>query len=394
VLVVAKYANLTVSFQPAATFNFQDGQETKLTEPVAAALYLAGRGCPELAGGSSSGSQAAVLQHCFYSQDLRHSVAAWVAPTQGPVEGCNPGSVGRAKEDLLSRLRVLDSVLVSRTFLVGERISLADVAVCLALLPACIHVIDPAARMGLRHVSRWFNTIIHQDRVQAVLGDVKLCTKEAEVVVGAAAKKEKKEKVAKEPKAKAEPKKEAEKKKEAAKPPAAAPEDDEVGLMGEKKKDPLDLLPKGSFDLEEWKRFYSNNDEAASCAWFWQNFDAEHYSIWRGDYRFNEELTQVFMSCNLMGGMFQRLEKMKKNAFASACLFGENNNSSISAIWVWRGQGLAFELCDDWQVDFASYAWHKLDPKDQEARKQVEQYFKWEGGDAQGRKFNQGKIFK
>ena len=28
--------------------------------------------------------------------------------------------------------------------------------------------------------------------------------------------------------------------------------------------------------------------------------------------------------------MFQRLEKMKKNAFASAILFGENNNSSIS----------------------------------------------------------------
>jgi elongation factor 1-gamma len=30
--------------------------------------------------------------------------------------------------------------------------------------------------------------------------------------------------------------------------------------------------------------------------------------------------------------MFQRLEKMKKNAFASCCLFGENNNSSISGM--------------------------------------------------------------
>jgi hypothetical protein len=32
--------------------------------------------------------------------------------------------------------------------------------------------------------------------------------------------------------------------------------------------------------------------------------------------------------------------------------------------------------------------------QDPETRKQVEQYFKWEGADAQGRKFNQGKIFK
>ena len=32
--------------------------------------------------------------------------------------------------------------------------------------------------------------------------------------------------------------------------------------------------------------------------------------------------------------MFQRLEKMKKNAFASAILFGENNNSSISGLYL------------------------------------------------------------
>jgi elongation factor 1-gamma len=31
--------------------------------------------------------------------------------------------------------------------------------------------------------------------------------------------------------------------------------------------------------------------------------------------------------------MYQRLEKLRKNAFASMCLFGENNNSTISGIW-------------------------------------------------------------
>lgn len=391
VLVTAKYANVTVSFQPANKFRFQAGG-CELTEPVAAALYLAAAGsCPDLAGGNSPAGQAAVLQHCFYALDCRHSLAAWVAPTQAAVDGCNPSTVERAKEEVMVRLRQLDRQLVTRTFLVGERISLADVATCLTLLPAYQHVLDPAARSGLRHVTRWLNTIIHQNPVQAVLGSVKLCSEEAKVVM--AAKKEKKEKqAAKEAKPKVEPKKEEKKKKKEEEVKEVEPEDD--GFMVEKKKDPLDQLPKGTFDLEEWKRFYSNNDEAASCAWFWEHFDPEHYSIWRGDYRYNDELTQVFMSCNLMGGMFQRLEKMKKNAFASACLFGENNNSSISGIWVWRGQGLAFELADDWQVDYASYTWHKLDTKDPEARRQVEQYFRWEGADSQGRPFNQGKIFK
>ena len=28
-----------------------------------------------------------------------------------------------------------------------------------------------------------------------------------------------------------------------------------------KKGNPMDEMPKGTFDLEEWKRFYSNNEE-------------------------------------------------------------------------------------------------------------------------------------
>jgi len=102
----------------------------------------------------------------------------------------------------------------------------------------------------------------------------------------------------------------------------------------------------------------------------------------------------VFMSCNLIGGMFQRLEKLKKNAFASCCLFGKDNDSSISGIWVFKGQELAFELSEDWQIDYASYDWKKLDSKSDECKAQVAQYWKWEGKDAKGRDFNQGKILK
>ena len=58
-------------------------------------------------------------------------------------------------------------------------------------------------------------------------------------------------------------------------------------------------------------RFYSNNDEDKSIPYFWEKFDAENYSIWRCDYKYNDELTMVFMSCNLIGGMFQRLDKLR-----------------------------------------------------------------------------------
>merc|ERR1739838_1111657 len=149
-----------------------------------------------------------------------------------------------------------------------------------------------------------------------------------------------------------------------------------------KQKDPFEGYPKGNFDMEDFKRFYSNNDEDKSIPYFWEKFDKENYSIWRCDYKYADELTMVFMSCNLIGGMFQRLEKLRKNAFASMALFGENNNSTISGIWVWRGHDLAFELSPDWQIDYASYVWKTLDPDAAETKEMVNRYFKWEGEDA------------
>lgn len=47
---------------------------------------------------------------------------------------------------------------------------------------------------------------------------------------------------------------------------------------------------------------------------------------------------------NFFVGMFQRLDKLRKIAFASVCLFGTDNDSTISGVWVWEGQDLAFEV--------------------------------------------------
>ena len=96
--------------------------------------------------------------------------------------------------------------------------------------------------------------------------------------------------------------------------------------------------------MDDFKRFYSNNPEEKSIPYFWEKFDKEHYSIWYCEYKYADELTLVFMSCNLITGMMQRLDKMRKCAFGSMLLFGEDNASTISGIWVWRGHDLAFKV--------------------------------------------------
>merc|ERR1711872_1003634 len=361
---------------------FEGSDGTLLTESNAIAYYVAN---DELRGGSDAAARSQVVQWmCWADNEVLPASCTWVFPCMGIMQ-YNKQNTERAKEDVKSAMNALNSHLLTRTFLVGERVSLADISVCCTMLNLYKYVLDPSFRKSYVNVNRWFTTVVNQPNVKAVIGDFVLCTKMAEFdakkfaeFLGKGGKKDEKKK-----------EKKPEKKKEA----EPAPEGDGLSLPV-KKKDPLDELPAGTFNMEEWKRFYSNNDEDDSIKWFWEHFDAENYSIWRGDYKYNDELAMVFMSCNLIGGMFQRLEKFKKNAFASACLFGEDNNSSISGIWVFKGQGLAFELSEDWQIDYSSYDWQKLDPNTDETKALVKQYFKWEGADKDGRKFNQGKILK
>ena len=68
------------------------------------------------------------------------------------------------------------------------------------------------------------------------------------------------------------------------------------------------------------------------------------YSAWLAEYQYNDELDQVFKACNLVSGMFQRLDKLHKNGFASVCVFSEDKRIEIGGLWIFRGQNLAFSV--------------------------------------------------
>lgn len=55
----------------------------------------------------------------------------------------------------------------------------------------------------------------------------------------------------------------------------------------------------------------------------------------------------------------------------------------------------SFQLSSDWQVDYESYDWRKLDPDSEECKTMVKEYFTWEGDFKHvGKAVNQGKVFK
>ncbi|CAJ0577784.1 unnamed protein product, partial [Mesorhabditis spiculigera] len=399
VLVAAKFAKKNVELiddaPPAAvsplglTPAYSDGADHLFGADAIALHLVAGvLGCPKSCG--------AVLQWVQWGEaNLLPNILGCVLPKVSKAQ-FDEGVVAIYKQELLAQLTQLNEVLEKKTFLVGERVSLADISVALNLLPAFENFINQTLRKRFIHVTRWFNTIVNQPPAKEVLGDVKfdatVGTEEPQAKPAKGAHQQPKAEKSKnaKPTTPAAPKAEKKKKDEAEELDAA----DAAVAAEPKQKDPFESMPKSSFVMDAFKRVYSNEDTATKAIpYFWDNFDAENCSIWRCDYKYNDELTLSFMSCNLISGMYQRLEKLKKNAFASMILFGTDNNSQISGIWVWRGQGLAFELSPDWQVDYESYEWKKLDPKSEETKKTVNEYWMWEG-DFDGRKFNQGKIFK
>ncbi|KAM6976660.1 elongation factor 1-gamma [Aplochiton taeniatus] len=370
-----------------------------LFESNAIAHYLSN----EALRGASPQAAAQVLQWVsFADAEIIPPASAWVFPTLGIMQ-FNKQATEQAKEEVKKVLAVLNQHLNSRTFLVGERITLADISVACSMIWLYKQVLEPSFRQPYPNVTRWFTTCVNQPQFKAVLGEVKLCDKMAQFDSRKFSDMQPKRDTApKKDKAGKDAGKPQEKKEKKERKPAPAAEEEEMdeceaALAAEPKaKDPFAHLPKSPFVFDEFKRKYSNEDTlTVAVPHFWEHFDKEGYSIWYCEYKFPEELAQTFMSCNLITGMFQRLDKLRKNAFASVILFGGNNDSTISGVWIFRGQDLAFPLSDDWQIDYESYSWRKLDVDSEECKTMVKEYFAWEGEFKHvGKAVNQGKIFK
>jgi elongation factor 1-gamma len=401
VLIAAKYAGVNVEVanvdtrsedflrkNPTGKVPVLETDKGTISESNAIARYIAREGKPEFHGKSSIETALIDQWIDFAASEIELAAYAWIFPIQGVIPN-NFQATKKAQEDIKKVLSILDNHLLTRTYLVGNSVSLADVVVAVALLQLYQLVLDPAFRKEFVNANRWFVTIVNQPEVKAVLGEVQLADKAA---VAPAAPKEKKEKAPKEAKAPA-PKAEKKAEKPVEKKPAADEEEEEdYEKEDKKKKNPLDDLPKSSFILDEWKRMYSNNDTRTVAApWFWEHLDKEGYSLWWCDYKYNDELSKTFMTSNLIGGFFQRLEKLHKYAFGSMIIFGEEPKLSVAGVWLFRGLEIPEDMkaCDDAE----HYNWKRVDINNPAEKKLVEDYFAWDG-ELGGKKFNAGKTFK
>jgi elongation factor 1-gamma len=330
-------------------------------------------------------SYASILQWMsFFNSEFFPTISKWIRPLTGR-DPYNKKNVDDAEKATALNISIVEKHLLDKTFLAGERVTLADLFAAGLVSRGFQYFFDKKWRSEHPNVTRWYETVYNQPIYSAVVD--KLAFIDEPTLKNTP------------PKKPEQPKKEAAPKapKAAPKPKAKEADDDEEEEVAEapKAKHPLALLPRATTDLDEWKRQYSNSDTPDALKWFWANYNPEEYSLWTLDYKYNEELTLVFMSSNLIGGFFTRLEASRKFIFGCASVYGEANDSVIKGAFIVRGQDAiaAFDVAPD----FESYTFTKLDPAKPEDKEFVNEQWTWEKPiveNGKEYKWADGKVFK
>ena len=110
--------------------------------------------------------------------------------------------------------------------------------------------------------------------------------------------------------------------------------------------------------------------------------------MWRVDFKYNNELTQTFMSSNQIGGFFNRLEASRKYLFGSMGVLGQTNDSIITGILICRGQDVKPVV--EVAPDFESYEYKKLDLDNADDKAFFEAANAWDL-EVEGKKWVDGK---
>jgi elongation factor 1-gamma len=243
--------------------------------------------------GKTKQDYASIVRWMSYANtEVLCHIGNWFRPLTGR-DPYNKRNVEEAQKAAYKALKPLEQHFLTHTFLVGERITLADLFAASIIARGFEFVLDKAWRDENPNTTRWYETIINQPIWKAVVPEPPMI---AECIKYTPPKKETK---APKPAAPVEVAPKAEKKPKA----KEVDEDEEDEPKPEvKQKHPLESLPKPTLILDDWKRKYSNEDtRSVALPWFWEHYKADEYSLWRVDYKYNEELTMTFMSSNLIG---------------------------------------------------------------------------------------------
>lgn len=176
----------------------------------------------------------------FANSEVLPSIAGWFRPLIGK-DPYNKKNVDDSQKATEANAKALDEHLLVNTYLVGERLTLADIFTATIISRGFEYFFDKEWRSSHPNLTRWYETVYNQKIITDVAGPLKLIEK---AIPNTPPKKEKEEKPKQEPKK--------QEKKPVVAAAAAADDEEEEDKPAPKPKHPLESLPKASFVLDDW----------------------------------------------------------------------------------------------------------------------------------------------
>ncbi|XP_063692004.1 elongation factor 1-gamma-like [Bolinopsis microptera] len=368
---------------PAFTAKFPFGQVPAfessagcLNDTMAIASFVGG--C-DLRGGDEI-TRATITQFMNMAETKLFPAACQVLyPCWGLMPN-NKNVVNKGHENIKNFMTVLDQHLLNRTYLVGESVTLADLSLAVYMRDLYTMILDENRRNSYVNVTRWFTTIMNQDEVTRVLGQTTLCVKPAQFDAKLFQQNNPKQQK------NAAPKKEAAKKE--------APKKEEAAPAPKKERSaPFSSLPAPKLNMDDFKRHYWNDPSEVIHKYFDDTFVDGEWSVWKVEYKYQSELVKTTKTNNLVKGMFQRLETMKKYAFGLMYIFGDEGDQRLAGIWLGRGGDNFFYEDTNWTIDIENFNCTKMDMNKPDEKALWTKFIDGGMDDWEGKQFEKDHIF-
>lgn len=337
------------------TFPYLQTTEGTISQSYAIIQYFADAYNQNLLG-TNTWERAQVDQWVDFAQlELAKNTPDCVYPIFGFRDYVKENS-DNAQKNFRETLRLLDTHLEGKTYVVGQNVTLADLELFYVIKPYFELLFVDQIRKQFMNVLNWFNNLANNQNILQSYGRVILCKTPHKVP-----------KIEKTVEKKPEQKKE---EKAAEKPKAAEGEE-----SNKKKGNPLDLLPPSTFILDEFKREFMNSPNRPEVmSKFWGKFDPNGFSFWKMKYdKLPTEGKILFRTKNSMGFFLQKLDTFRKYTFSVHGIYGVEENYDIRGVWMWRGTEIPEEVK---QHDSYEYMFiDRLDTSKPEDRKFIEEYW-------------------
>ena len=351
---------------PTGTFPFLETTEGILSESRAIENYLALKHRPELLG-ENDYEKAQVRQWSdFAIFEIGYCAKEIVYPIFGYKNYCKE-SADKANNRLKEFMRTLDAHLKDKDFVMGSRLTLADVTL-FRELKYFFQLVFPK---GLRdklfpNATKWFQRMAETEEVKKAYGKILLCNQPLKPFI----------------------KEEKQEKKPEKKPEKHEDTKNEEPPKEKKKVNPLDELPPSKLELESFKRaFLNNKDKEDAMNKFWEIYDPEGYSLWWVEYQnLPSECKILYRTSNSKGMFLQKCDAVRRYAFAVHGVYGVENDYKVRGMWMFRGKEIPQEMKDNDLYEYLTF--RRIDINKPEDKQLVHDYWTKldENDEVEGRK--------